>query len=39
MSDRSDALKSGGREMWPVSLKTEVQEDGKWVEKTDRELT
>ncbi|AEJ94939.1 RF-1 peptide chain release factor [Mycobacterium phage ArcherS7] len=27
------------REMWPVNLKTEVREDGKWVEKTDRELT
>lgn len=21
------------REMWPVNLRTEVQEDGKWVEK------
>lgn len=27
------------RAMWPVNLRTEVQVDGKWVEKSDRELT
>lgn len=27
------------RAMWPVNLRTEVREDGKWVEKPDRELT
>jgi protein subunit release factor B len=27
------------RAMWPVNLRTEVKEDGKWVEKSDRELT
>lgn len=27
------------RAMWPVNIKTEVQEDGKWVEKSDKDLS
>ena len=27
------------RDMWPVNIKTEVQEAGRWTEKSDRELT
>lgn len=27
------------RAMWPVNLRTEVQEDGKWVQKSDKDLS
>lgn len=27
------------RDMWPVNIKTEAREDGRWVEKRHQELT